>query len=68
MRVTCADEAIIVGAYSNGTILTELSEELMVTHGEWALITLDNGIRNITRGGVAMKKLVYSVRNTRTGG
>lgn len=47
----------------NESTLFRLSEQTIVTHGEWALKNVDISLLNETRDGFSQSTLVYKVRN-----
>lgn len=53
-------------ARTNDSTLFRLSEQTIVTHGEWALKNIDINLANGTREGFSQSTLVYTVRNLTT--
>lgn len=50
-------------ARTNESTIFRLSEQTIVTHGEWALTNIDINLVNETRDGFSQSTLVYTVRN-----
>ncbi|XP_051244577.1 5-hydroxytryptamine receptor 3A-like isoform X2 [Dicentrarchus labrax] len=50
-----------LGTAHNDTALTRVSEMFMVTRGEWDLVTMEISAPNVTKGGTAQSKLIYTI-------
>ena len=59
--MTFTDKSIKLGTFSNDTTLTRLSENFMVTQGEWQLLNMDTFVYDLSIGSKAQSKLTYRV-------
>ncbi|KAM8723387.1 5-hydroxytryptamine receptor 3A [Acanthopagrus schlegelii] len=60
--MTTDDKSIKLGTFSNDTTLTKLSENFMVTQGEWQLLNMDTFVYDLSIGSKAQSKLTYRVK------
>lgn len=53
---------IKLGTFNNDTILSHISEKIMVTKGEWDLQNMEIIDNSLSKGGSGLTYLVYRVR------
>ncbi|KAM6965964.1 5-hydroxytryptamine receptor 3A-like [Tautogolabrus adspersus] len=59
--MNCFEEEIVLGTLSNESSLYKLSDQLMVTQGEWELVKMEITSESLNKGGVRVAMLIYTI-------
>ncbi|KAM6965966.1 5-hydroxytryptamine receptor 3A-like [Tautogolabrus adspersus] len=59
--MNCFEEEIVLGTLSNESSLYKLSDQLMVTQGEWELDKMEITSESLNKGGVRVAMLIYTI-------